>query len=84
VVVVLTLDFTDALVVLCALSASHVLAFLFTARFVDFRAFVEYYKASLPARAPLGPSSWSPSHCSCSSPGGDDMRREERTGGRKD
>lgn len=30
VVVVLTLDFTDALVVLCALSASHVLAFLFT------------------------------------------------------
>ncbi|EEC79200.1 hypothetical protein OsI_19908 [Oryza sativa Indica Group] len=40
VVVVPALDFTDALVVLGALSASHVLAFLFTAWSVDFRAFV--------------------------------------------
>uniref|UniRef100_I1PVH6 Cation-transporting ATPase n=1 Tax=Oryza glaberrima TaxID=4538 RepID=I1PVH6_ORYGL len=45
VVVVPALDFTDALVVLGALSASHVLAFLFTAWSVDFRAFVGYSKA---------------------------------------
>ena len=40
------LDFTDALIVLAALSAAHILAFLFTAWSVDFRAFVGYSKAS--------------------------------------
>ncbi|EMS47412.1 putative cation-transporting ATPase [Triticum urartu] len=35
------LDFTDALVILGVLSASHILAFLFTAWSVDFRAFVK-------------------------------------------
>ncbi|KAL5203124.1 hypothetical protein ABZP36_014076 [Zizania latifolia] len=43
-VVVPALDFTDALVILGALSASHILAFLFTAWSVDFRAFVGYSK----------------------------------------
>ncbi|KAL6610003.1 hypothetical protein ACP70R_039972 [Stipagrostis hirtigluma subsp. patula] len=38
------LDFTDALIVLAALSAAHILAFLFTAWSVDFRAFVGYSK----------------------------------------
>uniref|UniRef100_A0A0E0PM94 Cation-transporting ATPase n=1 Tax=Oryza rufipogon TaxID=4529 RepID=A0A0E0PM94_ORYRU len=46
VVVVPALDFTDALVVLGALSASHVLAFLFTAWSVDFRAFVKDIRAA--------------------------------------
>uniref|UniRef100_A0A0E0L2C5 Cation-transporting ATPase n=2 Tax=Oryza punctata TaxID=4537 RepID=A0A0E0L2C5_ORYPU len=46
VVVVPALDFTDALVVLGALSASHVLAFLFTAWSVDFRAFVRDIRAA--------------------------------------
>ncbi|GJM88530.1 hypothetical protein PR202_ga04604 [Eleusine coracana subsp. coracana] len=41
------LDFSDALIVLAALSAAHILAFLFTAWSVDFRAFVGYSKASL-------------------------------------
>ena len=40
------LDFSDALIVLAALSAAHILAFLFTAWSVDFRAFVGYSKAS--------------------------------------
>jgi manganese-transporting P-type ATPase len=40
------LDFTDALIILAALSAAHILTFLFTAWFVDFRAFVGYSKAS--------------------------------------
>jgi cation-transporting ATPase 13A1 len=39
------LDFTDALVILGVLSASHILAFLFTAWSVDFRAFVGHSKA---------------------------------------
>ncbi|KAG8068811.1 hypothetical protein GUJ93_ZPchr0005g15800 [Zizania palustris] len=43
-VVVPALDFTDSLVILGALSASHILAFLFTAWSVDFRAFVGYSK----------------------------------------
>ncbi|OEL17438.1 putative manganese-transporting ATPase PDR2 [Dichanthelium oligosanthes] len=34
------LDFTDALIVLAALSAAHILTFLFTAWSVDFRAFI--------------------------------------------
>ncbi|KAK3135708.1 hypothetical protein QOZ80_5BG0422460 [Eleusine coracana subsp. coracana] len=38
------LDFSDALIVLAALSAAHILAFLFTAWSVDFRAFVGYSK----------------------------------------
>ncbi|KAK3138820.1 hypothetical protein QOZ80_5AG0373800 [Eleusine coracana subsp. coracana] len=38
------LDFADALIVLAALSAAHILAFLFTAWSVDFRAFVGYSK----------------------------------------
>jgi cation-transporting ATPase 13A1 len=41
------LDFTDALVILGVLSASHILAFLFTAWSVDFRAFVGHSKARL-------------------------------------
>ncbi|KAG8085521.1 hypothetical protein GUJ93_ZPchr0010g7234 [Zizania palustris] len=43
-VVVPALDFTDALVVLGVFSAFHILAFLFTAWSVDFRAFVGYSK----------------------------------------
>uniref|UniRef100_A0ACD5THA0 Uncharacterized protein n=2 Tax=Avena sativa TaxID=4498 RepID=A0ACD5THA0_AVESA len=38
------LDFTDALVILGVLSAFHILAFLFTAWSVDFRAFVGHSK----------------------------------------
>uniref|UniRef100_A0A0A9CI02 P5A-ATPase transmembrane helical hairpin domain-containing protein n=1 Tax=Arundo donax TaxID=35708 RepID=A0A0A9CI02_ARUDO len=38
------LDFTDAFIVLAAVSAAHILAFLFTAWSVDFRAFVGYSK----------------------------------------
>ncbi|CAN6346903.1 unnamed protein product [Urochloa humidicola] len=43
-VAVPALDFTDALIILAALSAAHILAFLFTAWSVDFRAFVGYSK----------------------------------------
>ncbi|XP_062179368.1 probable manganese-transporting ATPase PDR2 isoform X1 [Phragmites australis] len=52
------LDFTDSLIILAALSAAHILAFLFTAWSVDFRAFVGYSKAS--RLSTLNPSS---QHC---------------------
>lgn len=42
--VVPSIDFTDALIVLGVISASHVLVFLFTAWSVDFRCFVQFSK----------------------------------------
>ncbi|XP_039127115.1 probable manganese-transporting ATPase PDR2 isoform X2 [Dioscorea cayenensis subsp. rotundata] len=44
--VVPSIDFTDALIVLGVISASHVLVFLFTAWSVDFRCFVQFSKVN--------------------------------------
>ncbi|KAM0949224.1 putative P-type Mg(2+) transporter [Dioscorea sansibarensis] len=44
--VVPSIDFTDALIVLGVISASHILVFLFTAWSVDFRCFVQFSKVN--------------------------------------
>lgn len=46
ILVVPSLDFTDALIVLGGLVAFHILVFLFTVWSVDFRCFVQYSKVN--------------------------------------